>query len=114
MLIKFPFFEGHSPDEMIAQVASLCGTVQLLQYVDKYGLNLSQDALSLFPTNQSSGWLKYISLIKPAKYDEDAIRLLRTLLTIDHAERISAAEALKHPFFDPIRKNMERGLPPYD
>lgn len=106
MLVKFPFFEGHNIDEMIAQIASVCGTSAVLQYVDKYGLTLNQQALSLFPSNQAPAWQRTICLMKPHKTDEEAISLMKKLLTVDHEERITAKEALKHPFFDPIRKEM--------
>lgn len=108
MLVKFPFFEGKDIDEMIAQVAGICGTVQMLQYVDKYGLVLSQSALSQFPQNQVPGWQKTVHAIKAQKFDEEAIDLMKKLLVIDHAERITAAEALEHPFFNEIRADMLR------
>lgn len=37
--------------------------------------------------------------------DPDALDLTEKLLTIDHKDRISAEEALKHPFFDSIRNS---------
>ena len=36
--------------------------------------------------------------------DERAFDLLSKMLKIDHIERISASEALQHPYFEPIRK----------
>lgn len=103
MLLKVPFFEGSTIDEMIAQVAGVCGTSAVLQYVDKYGLTLSQEAYSLLPPNQAPSWSKVVHQIKPSKYDEDCIKLLKQLLTVDHEERISAKEALASRFFDPVR-----------
>jgi casein kinase II subunit alpha len=41
--------------------------------------------------------------LKQGKYDEKAWNLLQKLLAVDHAERITAAEALEHPFFDAVR-----------
>jgi casein kinase II subunit alpha len=108
MLIKMPFFEGRDIDEMIAQVAALCGTTAIMQYVDKYGLVLPQAALSQFPTNPTPGWSKVLYEMKQQKRDDEAIDLLKKLLTLDHAERITAAEALEHPFFNEIRDEMTR------
>jgi casein kinase II subunit alpha len=108
MLIKIPFFEGRDIDEMIAAVAGLCGTVQMLQYVDKYGLTLPQQALTMFPQSQGSGWQRTIFGMKPNKMDDEAIDLLKKLLTVDHADRITAAEALEHSFFNEIRDEMKR------
>jgi len=33
----------------------------------------------------------------------DAIDLLSKLLVVDHNERLSAKEAMAHPYFDPVR-----------
>ena len=106
MLVKFPFFEGRNLDEMVFQVANVCGSVPILLYVDKYGLTLSQQVLSQMPSNQQPGWDRILQSIRPQKMDNDAISLMKKLLTVDHEERISAAEALNEPFFDPIRKEM--------
>ncbi|KAH0789468.1 Pkinase-domain-containing protein [Histomonas meleagridis] len=107
MLIKYPFFEGRNIDEMIIQVATLCGTTSLLQYVDKYGLNMPQTVSASLPPNRGPGWQKAINSIKQHKMDQDAVSLLKRLLTIDHEERITASEALQHPFFDPIRDEIK-------
>jgi casein kinase II subunit alpha len=104
MLVKFPFFEGRDIDEMVAGVAGLCGTNIMQQYVEKYGLVVSQQALAQFPHSKSSGWHKVVRSIKRNKANEDAIDLMKKLLTVDHAVRITAAEALEHPFFGPIRE----------
>ena len=34
----------------------------------------------------------------------EAIDLISKCLRFDHTERITAAEALKHPYFDPVRE----------
>lgn len=106
MLVKFPFFEGRDIDEMVAQVAGVCGSMQILQYADKYGLTISQAAQNQFPSSQTPGWHKLP--IKPDKMDEEAIDLMKKLLTVDHAERITAQEALEHSFFNAIRDEMLR------
>lgn len=38
---------------------------------------------------------------------ESAVDLLEKLLTFDHAERITAAEALNHKYFEAVRKARE-------
>lgn len=107
MLVKFPFFEGRDINEMVTDVANVCGSTAVLQYIDKFGLQLPQDARSQFPTGQTSGWKKTIQGIRAHKMDEHAIDLMKLLLTVDHTERITAAEALAHPFFDSIRNNAQ-------
>jgi serine/threonine protein kinase len=36
--------------------------------------------------------------------DEQAIDLLDKMLTLDHTKRISAKDAVLHPFFNEVRK----------
>jgi casein kinase II subunit alpha len=108
MLVKFPFFDGRDIDEMIAQEAGVCGTAHMMQYIEKYGLSVSQEALQQFPHNQAPGWYRIVDGMKQSKVNDEAIDLMKRLLTIDHAERITAAEALEHPFFNEIRAEMNR------
>lgn len=108
MLVKFPFFEGRNIDEMIIEIAKICGSSSILQYIDKYGLEVQQSTLSKLPNNNNSCWQRVINMIKPKKMDKDAVDLLKKLLKVDHEDRITAAKALTHPFFDPIRKNINK------
>ena len=99
LLIKYPFFDGKNFDEMIAAIGSLCGIESLITYVEKYGLNIPQAALELMPQVQKPQWHKYFAMVRQNKKDDDAFDLLQKMLTIDHSQRITAHEALKHPFF---------------
>jgi casein kinase II subunit alpha len=103
MLTKIPLFGGGSVQEMVAEVANLCGGEPVRRYAEKYGLELPAGAVARFPPPGENGWARFRQCIKRPKYDDDAVNLLERLLTVDHAERITAAEALVHPFFDPIR-----------
>ncbi|EAY03186.1 CMGC family protein kinase [Trichomonas vaginalis G3] len=103
LLFKYPFFEGKTVDEMIASVAGLCGMDSIINYVEKYGLSVPEGAMALFPSNQKANWNWYFSMCRQAKKDENAFDLIQKLLTVDHNERITAHEALEHPFFDSIR-----------
>ena len=109
MLIKFPFFEGRDFDEMVCDIASVCGTDSITQYAEKYGLTLSQEVQNNLPQAKSPQWYKIVQngSIPQSKYDPEAVKLLTALLTVDHEDRITAAEALQFPFFDPIRKEMD-------
>lgn len=53
--------------------------------------------------NQNDYPIKKFEEIFPEIEDKDAIDLLKKLMSFDPNERISAKEALKHPFFDSIK-----------
>lgn len=99
LLCKYPFFDGRNFDEMIASIAGLAGMESIVNYVEKYGLNIPDAAIPLLPQNQKPTWQKYFSMVRPSKRDDDAFDLLKKMLTVDHADRITAKEALEHPFF---------------
>ncbi|KAK8860523.1 hypothetical protein M9Y10_012188 [Tritrichomonas musculus] len=106
MLVKYPFFEGRNLHEMIACITSLWGLDKMINYFGRYGLAVLPETIQLFPKNPESQWDKVISSTRSMKRDNEAFDLLKKLLTIDHAERITAKEALMHPFFDSIRDEL--------
>ena len=104
MLCKYPFFDGRTIDEMILNLANLCGTNDLLKYIEKFGLILNDNLINQFSNNlNQNNWFKIFSIVRNSKKDESAFNLLKLMLTIDHENRITANEALKHPFFDSLK-----------
>ncbi|EAY18760.1 CMGC family protein kinase [Trichomonas vaginalis G3] len=110
MLVRFPFFEGRDIDEMVGDVSSVCGTNAITAYVNKYGLQLTPEMQKNLSNTQTPQFNKLTQnpSFNQAKNDHDALDLLQKLLTVDHEERITAAEALEHKFFDPIRSKMTK------
>ena len=43
--------------------------------------------------------------MNPIYNDPHLIHLMRSCLICDHQKRITAREALDHPFFDPLKKS---------
>jgi casein kinase II subunit alpha len=110
LLVKIPFFEGRTPDEMVANIAALCGFQTVVNYVERYGLSVPAMAITLLPPNPSPTWHRLFGIVRSSKKDEQAFDLLKRLLTVDHNDRITAREALEHPFFEAIRDEMEQKL----
>lgn len=52
-------------------------------------------------------WKTYITPQNKHKCGFDALDLLSKMLVYDKNERLTAQEALSHPYFDPIRRNFE-------
>jgi casein kinase II subunit alpha len=48
-------------------------------------------------------WSKFVNADNQHLVTPEAIDFLDKLLRYDHQERITAKEAQKHPFFDPVR-----------
>ena len=48
-------------------------------------------------------WVRLVNQDNQHLVTRDAVDLIDKLLRYDHAERLTAREAMAHPFFDPVR-----------
>lgn len=91
---KEPLFRGRKKCAIIRSIGKNTGSKDILDYVDKYNLTVPckyklHDFESMSFCN--GGSCKNI--------DHNALDLLKKLIVVDHNKRISAAEALQHPYF---------------
>jgi len=107
---SYPFFRA--PDDMtaLAELSSLLGTAQIQAAAKKYNRKViashSREApdlgdlcrrLSMRGEPKSGD-----STTSPILATDEAVSLLKMLLRLDHRDRITAAEALSHPFLTDI------------
>ncbi|KAK8885648.1 hypothetical protein M9Y10_041100 [Tritrichomonas musculus] len=104
MLIRYPFFDVKFQDELIYEVTNLLTTSALLEYAEKYGIEVTDSMLRCMPDYTFFEWSSLINQAKPEMRDPDASDLLRRMLIIDHQHRITAHEALQHKFFEKYTK----------
>eukprot|EP01017_Pseudomicrothorax_dubius_P039273 TRINITY_DN599_c0_g1_i2.p2 TRINITY_DN599_c0_g1~~TRINITY_DN599_c0_g1_i2.p2 ORF type:complete len:336 (-),score=79.04 TRINITY_DN599_c0_g1_i2:295-1302(-) len=100
-----PFFRGEDNMDQLDKIVRVLGTKDLYRYVQKYNMNLDSDTEDLIADNVPR--VPWTSFVSPANADlatPDAIDLLNKLLVYDHAERLTAREALAHPYFEPLLK----------
>ena len=89
-------------------VMRLLGTDDLIAFGEKYGL-LENPRSSLIYEKyypKTSLW-DFLNEENADLMQEDVIDLLEKLLVYDPNERLSAAEALLHPYFDSVREQFE-------
>jgi len=96
LMIRSTFFDGETPEDVLQSLSSVCGSLSLINYAEKFGLSLPN---SIQLMKKEDTWLTLQKNISPTKRNEKAIDLLKKLLTIDHTNRITARDALKHPYF---------------
>ena len=89
--------------EQLKVVAKVLGTLELRQYADKF-----RDEMDLSQLDNIGEYKKvpFVDLVNEQNYhlvDLSLIDLLEKMLTYDHTRRITAAEALMHPYFDAVR-----------
>jgi len=103
---SYPFFRA--PDDMtaLAELMTLCGTKQVQAAANRYGRRLTFSHMK--EECDLSSVCKQLGARgeepPPSIVTEDAISLLKRLLRLDYKDRITAAQALDHPFVAGIVK----------
>ncbi|KAJ1949110.1 Cell division control protein 7 [Linderina macrospora] len=96
---RFPFFQSTDDTEALLEIAVLYGRLEM----ERAAVTLGRTFLTNIPTVKDRG-IRFESLVKaynPEGYPvmpPDAYDLLRKLLALTPETRITAAEALEHPF----------------
>jgi len=99
---KEPFFNGHDNYDQLVRIAKVLGTQELHAYLNKYRIELDPHLEALVGRHSRKPWSKFVNADNQHLVTPEAIDFLDKLLRYDHQE-ITAKEAQKHPFFDPVR-----------
>lgn len=105
---KEPFFNGQDNQDQLVKIAKVLGTDDLFAYLNKYGVELDANLESLVGKHSRKPWHKFVSSENQHLAVSDAIDFLDKLLKYDHQERMTAYEALRHPYFDVVRERENR------
>lgn len=99
---KLPFFFGKSNTDQLVQIVRVLGTIELQKYLKKYSLRLSLefDDLSF---SKPKPWTKFINTDNQHLISEEFLDFIDKVLKFDHQERLTAKEAMAHPYFNPVR-----------
>ena len=109
LTLKIHFFDSDDDiDGMIEEIARLVGGQALIDWGVKYKRRLSKRKCARISHFEKKPFEKVFPASRAKYKDPDAIDLLEKLLTVDHKERITAEEALRHPFF---RECVEHQIP---
>lgn len=97
---KEPFFKGKSNSDQLVKIAKVLGTKELLAYCNKYGIKLSSEYDDILGDYPRKPWDSFVNdRNKKLAESPHAIDLVDHLLRYDHQERLTAKEAMNHPFF---------------
>ncbi len=106
---KQPFFHGNSNSDQLVNIAKVLGTEDLFAYLDKYEIQLDSHYDDILGRFQKKNWHSFVTSENQRLVSADAIDFLDKLLRYDHQERLTAKEAMAHPYFAPVR-NDEQGF----
>ncbi|CAK9030667.1 Casein kinase II subunit alpha-1 (CK II) (Casein kinase alpha 1) (AtCKA1) [Durusdinium trenchii] len=99
---KEPFFHGHDNYDQLVKIAKVLGTDELLGYLDKYDLELDPHFDGILGRHSKKPWGKFVTPENQHLVTPEAIDFLSKLLRYDHQERLTAQEAMAHPYFAPL------------
>ena len=100
---KEPFFHGHDNYDQLVKIARVLGTEELFAYLDTYDLELDPHFDGILGRHNKKPWQKFITPENQHLVSEEAISFLGSLLKFDHQKRLTAQEAMNHPYFAPVK-----------
>lgn len=101
MLTLFPLFPGDDEMDQINKIHDILGTPNdvLLNHFQKHATHIEFN----FPQKVGIGIIKFLSHVSAECQD-----LINKMLTYNPEERISAKQALNHPYFKELKKQEEK------
>lgn len=101
---KEPFFHGHDNYDQLVRIAKVLGTEELYDYIEKYHIELDPRFNDILGRHSRKRWERFIHSENEHLVSPEAIDLLDKLLQYDMQERLTAREAMDHPYFYPVVK----------
>jgi casein kinase II subunit alpha len=122
LLQREPFFRGRDNEDQLVRIACVLGTDGLHRFLRKYNVQLSAELLAAVGKHNKKPWSSFLSADTNSSTSasdkehcsisaamQSGFDLLQRMLCYDHQERITAKQALAHPFFDAVRDSVQLG-----
>uniref|UniRef100_A0A8C2FSX3 non-specific serine/threonine protein kinase n=2 Tax=Cyprinus carpio TaxID=7962 RepID=A0A8C2FSX3_CYPCA len=101
---KEPFFHGQDNYDQLVRIAKVLGTDELFGYLRKYHIELDPRFKDLLGQQTRKRWEQFVQTENQHLVSPEALDLLDKLLRYDHQQRLTATEAMEHPYFYPVMK----------
>jgi len=101
---KEPFFHGHDNYDQLVKIAKVLGTDDLFAYLRKYELELDSHFDNILGRHPKKPWSKFVNADNAHLATPEALDFVDKLLKYDHNERMTAAEAIRHPWLASVRE----------
>ncbi|XP_041080478.1 casein kinase II subunit alpha isoform X4 [Polyodon spathula] len=105
---KEPFFHGHDNYDQLVRIAKVLGTEDLYDYIDKYNIELEPRFNDILGRHSRKRWERFVHSENQHLISPEALDFLDKLLRYDHQARLTAREAMDHPYYYPIVKEQSR------
>ncbi|KAL0224075.1 hypothetical protein P9112_003465 [Eukaryota sp. TZLM1-RC] len=102
MFKKEPFFQGRDNVDQLVKIVRVLGSEDLRAYCRKYNVVLGEleKAVGNYARRP---WNRFVLSENEHLVTPDGLDLLDNLLKYDHQSRLTAKEAMQHPFFAEVR-----------
>ncbi|CAB1320474.1 unnamed protein product [Coregonus sp. 'balchen'] len=95
-------------DYQLVRIAKVLGTEDLYDYIDKYNIELDPRFNDILGRHSRKRWERFVHSENQHLVSTEALDFLDKLLRYDHHARLTAREAMEHPYFYPIVKDQAR------
>jgi casein kinase II subunit alpha len=102
---SFGFVCSKDNVDQLGKIVSVLGTTDLVTYIAKCKVEVTPEihqVIAKYALRQKRSWLTLVPNGCPVPSAE-GMDLLDKLLVYDHDARLTAQQAMRHPFFDPVR-----------
>ncbi|PCH44572.1 kinase-like protein [Wolfiporia cocos MD-104 SS10] len=97
------FFRGRDNDDQLVKIVKALGSECFERYLAKYDLTLRSDNPEFLNSYVKQPWTRFICTDARHLATPDVLELIDKLLRYDHQERLTAAEAIGHAYFNVVR-----------
>lgn len=100
---KEPFFHGNDNWDQMVKIVKVLGTSDFFAYLSKYNIKIDAKYREAIGCHTRKKWDRFINTENEYLVNGEAISFLESLLLYDHTARITAKDALDHPYFKSVQ-----------
>lgn len=102
-------FHGDDDVDQLRRIVQVLGSQGIIDYVKKYGCKLSREVRKELRSEyyEPRPWSSFVNEENRNLATPLALDFLTRLLVYDHSERLTAREAMTHPYFTGVKERVE-------
>ena len=88
----------NKPIDQVVKIVKVLGTKNLYKYAENFKIEIDPEMKDILLSHEAKSWETFKTNKNEHLYSEEVVDLIRSMLEYDHTTRITAKEALSHPF----------------